>query len=116
MAITPVVGDLEATRGSLETIQLTPCGPGTVNRIVSVIYGASAAGPTSITPISGDTFRVTVLPGMNLLQVVLNSTVAAAQTVMAQQPATGGGSPTILDDGIDIIGGLGVWSPWINGK
>ena len=115
MAITPVIGDFECPIGSVETIQIAPCGPTTVNRMWSVLYGPSATSPATITPISGDTFSITVLPGVNLLQVIITSSDPSTHTVIAQQPGPAGAKPTVLEDDIEISDGQGVWSPQIKG-
>lgn len=114
MSLKPVIGDLECPVGSVETIQVTPTGPTTSNRIWNVLYGVGPAGPISV-PLnpSGDSFTIKVLPGMNLLQVLLTSSSSATQTLVAQQPP--GGPANILEDDIEIVSGLGGWSPQING-
>ena len=115
MPITPVIGDFECPTGSVETIQIVPCGPTTVNRIWSVLYGPSATTPATIKPSSGDTFSITILPGVNLLQVNITSSDPSTHTVVAQQPGAAPAAPTILEDDIEISDGQGVWSPQIKG-
>jgi len=115
LAIKPVIGDFECPTGNVETIQIVPCGPTTVNRIWSVLYGPTATTPAIIKPSSGDTFSITVLPGPNLLQVIITSSDPSTRTIVVQQPGIGGADPTILEDDIEIDDGQAVWSPQIVG-
>lgn len=115
MPITPIIGGFESQSGNKETIQITPTGPASINRIWSVLHGLDAASAKQI-PLdpSGDSFTITVLAGTNHLQVLLNSSSNEIQTVVAQQPP--GGPEHILEDDIEINGGVGTWTPQIIGK
>ena len=64
MPITPTVGGFESQAGSKETIQITPSGPASINKIWSVLHGLDAASAKLI-PLdpSGDSFTITVLAG-----------------------------------------------------
>jgi hypothetical protein len=115
MPIKPIIGGFECQAGSQETIQMTPTGPACINRIWSVLHGLDAASAKQI-PLdaSGDSFTITILPGTNHLQVLLQSASNEIQTVVVQQPP--GGAEFILEDDIEINGGVGTWTPQIVGK
>lgn len=115
MPLTPIIGGYEGQAGSKETIQITPTGPASVNKIWSVLHGSDLANAKQI-PLdpAGDSFAITVLPGTNQLQVLLASSSKEIQTVVAQQPP--GGPQFILEDDIEINGGVGTWTPQIFGK
>jgi hypothetical protein len=115
MALTQIQGDIEGTVGAVETIQIVPGESGTVVSITSVLYGTNASGPIAI-PLNSDkkSFNLTILQGSNLLQVTLFSPNPTDGTAIAQQQAAAGG-PNELEDDIEFVSGVAIWSPEIVG-
>lgn len=114
MALKATVGDIQGTKGTVETIQIVPGENGTVVTIATVLYGTNANGPISI-PLNpdGTSFNLTVLPGSNLLQVTLFSPNQTDGSAIAQQ--TSNGATTVLEDDLEFVNGVAVWSPEILG-
>jgi hypothetical protein len=114
MALKEIVGDIQGAKGAVETIQIVPENNGTVVTISTVLYGTDANGPISV-PISADkkSFNLTILPGSNLLQVTLFSPNQTDGSAIAQQ--TSSGATTVLEDDIEFVNGVAVWSPEIVG-
>jgi hypothetical protein len=115
MALTQTQGDIQGTTGAVETIQIVPGENGTVVTITTVLYGTNANGPISV-PLNADkkSFNLTILQGSNLLQVTLFSPNQTDGSAIAQQQAATGG-PIELEDDIEFVGGVAVWSPEIVG-
>jgi|CZKJ01.1.fsa_nt_gi hypothetical protein len=116
MALQQTQGDIQGTKGAVETIQIVPGESGTVVTIVPpVLYGTDANGPISV-PINSDkkSFNLTILQGSNLLQVTLFSPNPTDGTAIAQQQAATGG-PNELEDDIEFVSGVAIWSPEIVG-
>jgi hypothetical protein len=114
MPLQEIPGDLQGTTGAVEEIQIVPASPGTVVSIARILYGTNAAGPIKV-PVNADktSFDLTILPGSNLLQVVLFSPNKSDSGAVAQQ--TAGGVVTTLADDIEFLNGLAVWTPEILG-
>jgi len=114
MALKEIPGDIQGAKGTVETIQIVPGQRGTVVTIASVLYGSDANGPSAVA-INPDktSFNLTVLPGSNLLQVTLFSPNQIDGTAIAQQILNG--ATTVLEDDIEFVGGVAVWSPEILG-
>lgn len=115
MALTQTQGDLQGRTGAVESIQIVPGESGTVVTITTVLYGTNANGPISI-PVNSDkkSFNLTILQGSNLLQVTLFSPNQTDGSAIAQQP-TATGAPVELEDDIEFVGGVAIWSPEIVG-
>jgi hypothetical protein len=114
MALKEVVGDIQGAKNTVETIQIVPGESGTVVTIASILYGTDANGPITVTPNSDNkSFNLTILPGSNLLQVTLFSPNQTDGSAKAQQ--TSSGSTTVLEDDIEFVNGVAVWSPEIVG-
>ena len=114
MALQEVPGDITGKVGAVETIQIVPGAIGVDVTITSVLYGTNAAGPIKV-KLNNDhvSFDLTILSGNNLLQVVLFSPDKVDGNAIAQQ--TNGGGVSILEDDIEFVGGLAVWTPEILG-
>jgi hypothetical protein len=114
MALKPTIGDIQGPKGAVETIQIVPGQSGTVVTIAKVLYGTDANGPISV-PVNSDkkSFNITILPGSNLLQVTLFSPNKTDGSAIAQQ--TSNGATTVLEDDIEFVNGVAVWSPEILG-
>ena len=114
MALQQTQGDIQGTKGAVETIQIVPGESGTVVTITNVLYGTDANGPISV-PINSDkkSFNLTILPGSNLLQVTLFSPNKTDGSAIAQQ--TSNSATTVFEDDIEFVNGVAVWSPEIVG-
>ena len=114
MALKEIVGDIQGAKGTVETIQIVPGESGTVVTIATVLYGTDANGPISV-PLNSDkkSFDLTILPGSNLLQVTLFSPNQTDGSAIAQQASNG--ATTVLEDDIQFVNGVAVWSPEIVG-
>lgn len=114
MALKQTLGDFQGAKGAVETIQIVPGESGTVVTIATIFYGTNANGPISV-PVNSDkkSFNLTILPGSNLLQVTLFSPNQTDGSAIAQQ--TSNGATTVLEDDIELVNGVAVWSPEIVG-
>jgi hypothetical protein len=114
MTLKEIPGDIQGTKGEVETIQIVPGQRGTVVTIASAFYGSNANGPISVT-INPDkqSFDLTILPGSNLLQVTLFSPNQIDGSAIAEQVSNG--VTTVLEDDIEFVNGVAVWSPEILG-
>lgn len=115
MALTQTQGDLQGKTGAVETIQIVPGESGTVVTITAVLYGTNANGPIVIPLNPGKkSFSLTILQGSNLLQVTLFSPNQTDGGAIAQQ-VSATGQTIELEDDIELVGGVAVWSPEIVG-
>ncbi len=114
-ALTQVQGDIQGKTGAVETIQIVPGESGTVFAITTVLYGTNARGPISV-PINADkkSFNLTILQGSNLLQVTLFSPNQTDGSAIAQQQSATG-APIELEDDIEFVSGVAIWSRQIVG-
>jgi hypothetical protein len=109
MPLQAVPGDLNGTTGAKETIQIVAVTPNMTVTIASIIYGSK---PVTLNA-DGQSFDITILAGTNRLQVTLFSPDNTNGSAAARQSL--GGAITALDDDIEFVGGVAVWSPDIVG-
>jgi hypothetical protein len=114
MALQKIPGDIQGKTGAVETIQIAPADKNTHVTIASVLYGIDENGPVDI-PVKADgkTFDLTIMAGANLLQVTLFSPDPVDGSATAKQGS--GKNTNSLEDDIEFVGGLAVWSPEILG-
>jgi hypothetical protein len=115
MALKEVPGDIQGAKNTVETIEMVPGEGAPVFTITGVFYGTNANGPISV-PLNADkkSFSLTILPDSNVLQVTLfskNKTDGCC--AIAQQTSNGVSTP--LEDDIEFVQGVAVWSPIIAG-
>jgi hypothetical protein len=114
MALRETIGDIQGAKGAVETIQIVPGESGTLVTIVTVLYGTDTDGPIKvlINP-DKESFNLTILPGSNLLQVTLFSPNRTDGSAIAQQMSDG--TTIVVEDDIEFVNGVAVWSPEIVG-